>query len=273
MKILIATILITLLPYFQQDEVYHIIKVEGVIYIASTGKQVKQGDKIKPTDELEFASADASALVISNTRGKFTLQMPENDDFFDDSKLFAMADNAISPISGRPQVSTRSTFGAEITDLETYLGAEDFNIIGNELELKLSKTKYPIDENNYFLLRYKIDESPIKRKPEVKDQSIVFNKTQLLEGTNADVNKIEAVEIFQVNKNSNETEYITSVNLIFLDKDALVKEFEIILEILTEQSASKNEISEYLRNYFTDIYGNTDMNSLYIFINNLTSGL
>lgn len=271
MKILIAFCIMTLLPFAQQDEVYHIIKVEGTIYVASTRQKLKQGDKIKPSDQLEFATADASALVISNTAGKFTLQMPESDDIFGDDQLFAMADNAKTRIDGRPQVSTRSTFNAEVSDLKVYLGEDEFTIIGDELKIKLSKSEYPIDENSYFLLRYNIEGSNVTKKPEVQEQSIIINRTNVF--SNFDDDRITDVELFIVNKSTGDTQKITKFNLSFLDKAELEKEFEIIIEILKEQGSTKDQIIEYLRQYFVDIYGLTDMNTLNMFLSQITSGI
>ncbi|MBN1182896.1 MAG: hypothetical protein JXB49_11450 [Bacteroidales bacterium] len=268
MKALIISLIMIISPYFQQDEVYHVIKVEGTIYIASTNVQLKQGDKIKPTDQLRFASADASALVISNTRGKFTLQMPDDENIFDDSQLFAMADNAVSPVAGRPQLSTRNVFMAEVNKLEDYFGDEDFNIIGDELTIKLNKASYALDDNNYFLLKYKNGEEFVTKKPDVQNNSIILKRNQYLEKSG----KLESVEIYQVDKSSGSNEKITTVNLVFLNKMDLEQEFKIIVDILKEQGANKNEINDYLRDYFVDIYGKTDMNSLIILINKISSG-
>ena len=268
MKALIISLMMIITPFTQQDEVYHVIKVEGTIYVASTNVQLKQGDKIKPTDQLRFASADASALVISNTRGKFTLQMPDDENIFDDSQLFAMADNAISPISGRPQLSTRNVFMAEVSRLDDYFGDDDFNIIGDELTIKLSRAAYNLDDNNYFLLKYKKGDEFITKKPDVENNSIILRRTQYIEKSG----KLESVDIFQIEKSSGSSEKITTVNLVFLNKNDLEQEFKIIVDILKEQGANKNEINDYLRDYFTDIYGKTDINSLVILINKITSG-
>jgi len=255
---------------FGQAEVYNIIKVDGEIINRSTGKPLTPGDVIKPTDQLEFKSNYAMAIAISSTRGKFTIRLPEQDqDLFDNSQLLAMANTAASPIESRAQLSVRAVGVMEVKDLKKYLGIDNFYILGDKLSVRLSKTFYPLDENNFIVLTYQGKDKTVSKKLGFTGQTIDIDKNQIVSSPEDLVNgtTLPKVSVFKYDNLKKSSSLITQVNLVFLNSDQVKKEFEVIIPLLKEDKKSRSEAADYLRNYFYDIYGATDPDALFLLVN------
>jgi len=272
MKKLISIVIIVFFPLLAiaQNEVYHIIKVEGDITNLTTGKAVAAGDQIKPTDRLEFKNTYAKAIAISSTRGKFTLSMPEKqEDLFSNNRLLAMADNAASPIEGRTQLSTRAIGMTDIKDLKVYLGSPSFYIIGDKVTLRLSKNTYPLNENNFIILSYQGKREQVAKKLGYSGQMLDIEKSQIVADTE-DFDKGNTLNNVLISKYDNikkKSTLVTTVNFVFLDPDQVKQEFDLIVPLLKQDKKSRYEAVEYLKGYFNDVYGNTDQDALYLLIN------
>jgi len=263
---------IVMFAFQQANEFYHIIKVDGTIVNTSSGKNLVPGDNIKPTDRLEFKSPYATALVISNTRGKFTLKMPENKDLFDskaDTKLLAMADNAVSPIDSRGMLATRGIALAEVKDLKTYLGVDNFYLIGKTLSVKLNKTVYPMSENQFLVFTYNLKSQNQSKKIGFSNQYLNIDRDALIKSPEdlQQGNSIKEVQVYKFDKTANKNDLITKVNLVFLDEEKLKQEFDVVIPFLKDQNMDRLHVIDYLRSYFNDVYGNTDADVLFLTIN------
>jgi hypothetical protein len=273
MKSIVLILAAVMMIAFQQaNEYYHIIKVDGTIVNTSTGKNLVPGDNIKPNDRLEFKSPYATALVISNTRGKFTLKMPENKDLFDnkgDSKLLAMADNAVSPIDSRGMLATRGIGLAEVKDLKTYLGADNFFLIGKTLSVKLNKTVYPLSDNQFLVFTYNLKSQNQSKKIGFLNQELMIDRDALIKSPDdlQQGNALKDVQVFKFDKAANKSDLITKINLVFLDEEKVKQEFDVIVPFLKDQSMDRMHVIEYLKSYFNDVYGNTDAEVLFLTIN------
>ena len=263
---------ILMFAFQQANEFYHIIKVDGTIVNTSTGKNLLPGDNIKPTDRLEFKSPYATALVISNTRGKFTLKMPENKDLFDskaDTKLLAMADNAVSPIDSRGMLATRGIALAEVKDLKTYLGVDNFYLIGKTLSVKLNKTVYPMSENQFLVFTYNLKSQNQSKKIGFSNQYLNIDRDALIKSPEdlQQGNSIKEVQVYKFDKTANKNDLITKVNFVFLDEEKLKQEFDVVIPFLKDQNMDRLHVIDYLKSYFNDVYGNTDADVLFLTIN------
>jgi hypothetical protein len=262
---------IVMFAFQQTNEFYHIIKVDGTIVNTSSGKNIVPGDNIKPADKLEFKSPYATALVISNTRGKFTLKMPENKDLFDskgDSKLLAMAD-AVSPIDSRGMLATRGIGLAEVKDLKNYLGADNFYLIGKTLSVKLNKTVYPLSDNQFLVFTYNLKSQNQSKKIGFSNQYLNIDRDALIKSPEdlQQGNALKEVQVYKVDKAANKNDLITKFNLIFLDEEKLKQEFDVVIPFLKDQNMDRLHVIDYLKSYFNDVYGNTDADVLFLTIN------
>ncbi|MFW6218958.1 MAG: hypothetical protein ACOC2E_08595 [Bacteroidota bacterium] len=267
MKTLIIFILISLFNLYQGNEFYHIVRVDGEIINIATGQPLTTGDEIKPNDQLRFSSPYATAIALSNLRGKFTISMPENTDIFDDNQLLAMASSAVSPIGSRMQLSTRGIGGMAVKDFKNFLGEEDFYVIGNELSVKLDKNVYPMDENNFFVFVYQLNGEKKSKKIGYSGQEIKIEKHKLLEDMAIDSSTINSVQVYRYNKEKNKNVPVTTITMSFLDQSQLQREFTEVIDFLKTQELQRPEIMNYMQEYFRDIYGKTDNDKLFLFIN------
>jgi hypothetical protein len=271
-SILLILAAIMMFAFQQANEFYHIIKVDGTIVNNTTGKNLVPGDNIKPTDRLEFKSPYATALVISNTRGKFTLKMPENKDLFDnkgDSKLLAMADNAVSPIDSRGMLATRGIGLSEVKDLKTYLGVDNFYLIGKTLSVKLNKTVYPLTDNQFLVFTYSLKNQNQSKKIGFSNQYLNIDRDALIKSPDdlQQGNTIKEVQVYKVDKTTSKNDLITKFNLVFLDEEKLKQEFDVIIPFLKDQNMDRMHVVDYLKSYFNDVYGTTDTDVLFLTIN------
>jgi hypothetical protein len=271
-SILLILAAFVIFAFQQANEFYHIIKVDGTIVNTSTGKNLIPGDNIKPNDRLEFKSPYATALVISNTRGKFTLKMPENKDLFDnkgDTKLLAMADNAVSPIDSRGMLATRGIGLAEVKDLKTYLGTDNFYLIGKTLSVKLNKTVYPLSEKQFLVFTYNIKNQNQSKKIGFSNQYLNIDRDALIKSPDdlQQGNSIKEVQVYKVDKTADKNDLITKFNLVFLDEEKLKQEFDVIIPFLQDQNLDRMHVIDYLKGYFNDVYGTTDADVLFQTVN------
>ena len=256
----LAIPLILICTSFQADNFYNIIKVNGQIVNTSTGKSLGPGDKVKPSDNLQFDNRLANALAISSARGKFSLKVPEGADAFSDANLVAIADNAVSPIKSRNQLSTRSFGNGAVKDLKAYFGNDDFTIVGNTLQIKLDDATYPLNENSFIVFSYEQNGKQVSKKIGFFNQELKIEKEKLLSGT--DELHITSVTVYLYNKTTNSPVQITKFNLNFTQPESISKEFKAVADVLNNMSMTHDEKVKYLTDYFVDLYGQTDMNNL-----------
>jgi len=265
--IILALLLLSINAFSQTDELFNIIRINGKIYNISTGEDLNQGNTLKPQDKLNFESDQSSGIVISNLRKKYTLRMPYDLGVGDD--VFAIAELSLNPILSRGQLSTRGLMGPNgVKDLKTYLSEENFNIIGDEIDIHLDKNLYPLNDDKFIVFYYKINDMQVSKKVGFDKQYLNINKEKLLESNGEILNSdtLSYVSIYQYEKSTEETNLITQVNISFINKDNLRKEFLAIVPILKKQNYENEEIRQYLFEYFFDVYGNVDETQLNNFI-------
>ena len=274
MRTILIILSAALLFSFQQaNEFYHIIKVDGSIVNTATGKPLSPGDNIKPNDRLKFNSPYATALVISNTRGKFTLkyQSTESKDLFNDKKeLLAMADNAVTPIDSRGMLATRGIGLSEVRDLKNYFGPDNFYVIGKNLSVKLNKTVYPLNDNQYIVFSYPINNETKSKKVGFDNQYLKIDGdalASLSKDTGSGPATLKDISVYKLDKSANKSDLITKVNLVFLDEDKIKAEFDVIIPFLKDQKMDRFKVLDYLKSYFNDVYGSTDPDVLFTTIN------
>ena len=255
MKILIVLIFnLFFINGFMQTENYYIIRVKGEIFNKTTGKSLQQGDAVKATDKLIFKQKDAVALVISDSRGRFTLKFPEKKQEYDNA-LFVFVKTAL--VSNKQNhLSTRSVgLLSAISDLDTYFGNKVFNIIGDSLQISLSKHYYPLTHTDDVIARYEYGGQFESKKLSKKGQTIILSRNDFGVKLQGDV-LIKNVGLFKIDNLNKRKRQIGKLDLRFVDQKELAKEFKLISDKFDR--VNKEEILNLLKGYFYDIYGKTD---------------
>lgn len=274
MRTLALLVTAFLLFSFQQaTEFYHIIKVDGTIVNTATGKPLAPGDNIKPNDQLKFNSPYASALVISNTRGKFTLkyQSTESKDLFNDNKeLLAMANTTVTPIDSRGMLATRGIGISEVKDLKSYFGTENFYVIGNSLSVKLNKTAYPLNDKQGIVFSYSQEDKEQSKRIGFSNQYLKIVESDLVPGKmlkDTAEPVLKDINVYKIDDGGKKSENLTRMNLVFMNDQKLKDEFDVIIPFLKDQKLERFKVIDYLKSYFYDVYGRTDPDVLFMTIN------
>ena len=97
---------------------------------------------------------------------------------------------------------------------------------------------------------------------------LILEKEKLLEGKGKKIegNIINSIEVYQYEKSTEISEKITEFNLQFINKADLQNEFTAILPVLEELKMGQGEKQTYLLDYFGDVYGLTDQNTILKYI-------
>ncbi len=250
-----------------QTESYYIIKLKGEIYNQTSGKFLKQGDAIKADDKLKFEQKSAMALVLSDTRGRFTLKCPENVDESVDGLIVFVKSALIG--SQQNQLSTRSVATqSAIGHLDKYFGNDDFNVIGEESTVRLSKKSYPTYKGCKIVATYNIGENNFRKNISTKNQKMFLSRSTF-DLPAGEESLIEGVEIYKTNVSTNDENLITTANIRFIDKNELEKEFMTIINKFNDEQITKSKLRALIINYFTEFYGKTDELYLNEFVNQL----
>jgi len=248
---------------------YNVIQVNGDIFNVTNSEKLSQGNTLKPKDKLNFKT-DAFAYVISEARQKFLLRNPSTESA--DQDIFAYAELALSPIRSRGQLSTRGVISETgIKDFKTYLGNENFIIIGNQLDMLMDKNRYPLNNDKFIVFYYKLNNTEVSKKVGFTNQVLRIEKQKLQtsKGITTTSDTIPSVSVYAYSPSTKESELISKVNLRFINPEKLRNELLTVTEVLKKQQATTEEIKNYLSQYVFDIYGNIDEEQLKAFIDGL----
>lgn len=249
-----------------QTNKYNVIKVNGGIFNVTQSSELSQGNSFVDEDNMNFKQ-NSFAYVISNMRKKYMLRTPNIES--DDADIFSSANLALSPIRSRGQLSTRGAVSETgVKDFKTYLGIENFSIIGNQLEIPMDESRYPLNNEEFIVFHYDIKDAKISKKVGFNNQVLKIEKEKLKISNNNTLHSdtIQSVSVYKYKPLTDDYELITEINLCFLDSNTLKQELETILSIIKGDSMTPDDVEEYLKQYVIDIYGNMDDNQLDAFI-------
>ncbi|OQY04627.1 MAG: hypothetical protein B6I20_02715 [Bacteroidetes bacterium 4572_117] len=239
-----------------QTENYYVIKTKGDIYNETSSKNLVQGDAIKAGDKLKFTQKDAMALVISDNRGRFTIKYPDRIEE-SEGALTVFVKNALIA-NQQNRLSTRSVaIQSTVKHLDSYFGDNDFNVIGDKLVVKISKNYYPISRGYDIIARYFINDKEYGKELSATNQTMVLSRTKFELPGDKEV-YVEDVDIFKMNVTADEEDLISTINLRFIVKADLEKEFVTIINKFDDGRISKSKLKSLLVNYFNEFYGKTD---------------
>ncbi len=237
-----------------QTENYYIIKVKGDIFDETIGRNLKQGDAVKSTDKLIFKQQDAMAVVISDSRGRFTLKYPAEQNEYNDA-LYVFVKTALV-MSKQRQLSTRAIgISSTVSNLNNYFGYELFNIIGDTLLINLSEKYYPLNKGYDIMVVYEQNGKTYKKILERNNQTIMLSRKTFGLPAEGEV-YTGKISFYKINHNDGINTLLSETSFRFIDWNQLEKELNIIIEKF--YNGNKPELQSLLKDYFKDFYGKTD---------------
>lgn len=252
-----------------QTNKYNVIQINGDIFNVTQSSELSQGNSFEEEDNLNFKE-NSFAYVISNMRKKYMLRTPNIES--SNADIFSSANLALTPIRSRGQLSTRGAVSETgVKDFKTYLGIENFNVIGDLLEIPLDKSRYPLNNDEFIVFHYNINDNKVSKKVGFNNQVLKIEKEKLKnsKGNLLNTDTIQSIGVYKYQPLTGESELLTEINLCFINPNKLKAELETILPILSGQNMTPKEIDDYLKQYVIDIYGNMDDNQLDSFIGSI----
>ena len=244
-KILVLLFVIGLANLYAQD--YRVIKVDGSILYKKNDNPLIKGNQFTDGEEFLFKTNSSRAAVIRPGKGRFILK-PDNSDL-------AYAKANLAPAMSN--MSSRSGALINKVDLENYLSG-DFVII-DQVKLKLNKTVFPMNENQFFYISYMYKGERIDKLLAYHEDTLIINQAELLkvDGKSILNPEITRMELKYMNKSENNGRItVSSFNPVFPDKALLKEEVQIIIDSSTDKN-KEEKIKEALM-YINDFYGKTD---------------
>ena len=247
----------------QQADKFYVVKVSGDITNTITGELISQGDEILSTDLVEFSNKNAYALIVGDKSERYKLKAPdlvlESDGAFKD-----LVKNTIEK-SGRVRIKTRGIItNADIKDLKEFLGEDEFTVIGNSLNVQLSKQTF-LDKS--VLVKYDKNGEIIDK--ELIDEDYKLNLSRKNMGVkNAGEVKLYHVEFFE-KEDATGIRKITRIDFNFVDETAIKDELITIIGVYSKKNFDKIQMKNFLMEYFVDFYGNTHLYTLSEFVDQL----
>jgi hypothetical protein len=238
--IMMSIMLLSAVRVFSQVN-YRVIKVNGSIIYVRTGNNMTQGDVFKDDETLSFQTPNSRAAVINPTSGRFILS-PDNYENLSSAKTnFAPA---------MSNLSTRGGIINNMIDLQNQF-SEDIVIIC-EAGYYLNPYKFPMNENQFFFLKFKYNGEEINKKLSFDQNKLLLSREEILKVDQMPIKDIDSPDVSLYYYNNGTPEFINDFRLVLPDISQLDTELKIILDESPGKSFNQkvNDISGYIFEFY-----------------------
>jgi len=220
---------------------YRVIKVNGRIIYVRTGNSMTQGDVFTEDEDLSFQTPNSRAAVINPGSGRFILS-PDNYE-----NLSSAKSNFLPAMSN---LSTRGGIINNITDLQNQFS--DDMVILCKAGYFLNPYKFPMNENQFFFLKFEYKGEEINKKLLCEQNKLIFSREEILKVDQMPIKEIDKPDIGFYYYNNGPAEYISDFRLVLPDLEILNAELKIILDESPGKSFNQkiNDISGYLFEFY-----------------------
>lgn len=224
---------------------YKVIKVNGTIVLRDKGVSLETGTVFSDKEDLLFRSEDATASVINSQKGRLILSSKNHD-------LTASNSNFLPPMYN---ISSRA--GGNLSnsvDMENHFSGK--YVVLDRQKLVIDDSAYPMDNNNFFFLRYLFKGEDINKKLDFSGDTLIIDKKNLYTVDGAPIPSPDKTSINLYYRKGKESILINKFDLIFPDTDQLKKEVKVILDETENKSANQkiDEVESYIFQEYGKIY-------------------
>jgi len=256
-KIIIVSLLILAVNILFAQQ-YRVIRVDGTILLKKNNSPLKKGSVVSPNEEFIFKSPNARAAVILPGKGRYVLQADNSDDVYAKAKLAPAMSN----------ISSRSGAINNKVALSNYFDGK--YVIIDKVKIKIPKTEFPMDDNNFFYIKYKYKGETVNKKLSHIDDTLIIDRSQLLTVDNKPIPNpyISDMELIYLSKDREKGNvkniFINKFSPVFPKSEELKEEVAIILESMSDKSREQkiNEVFSFIN----DFYGKPDKKNLEIWL-------
>ncbi len=245
LALLIAQIVSSQVPF-------KVITVNGEIVATKANVTLENGIEIYSDDNFDFRKPNSRAAMINAERGRVVLTEQNATDAFSKA-AFAPA---ISSISSRAASAT------SMFDLKAMFS--DKLLIIESLDLKVTPDEFPMKDQNFFFIRYKLEEETINKRLQFRSDTLIIDRKELftIDGEYKENVDVKEMSIYYYRKNDGKTEsiLINSFEPVFVSVNHIKPEIDIIIQEFQGKPfvTILSEVFDYLNSF----YGKVDRNYL-----------
>ena len=241
-----AFILISLA--FVQAERYYVTFIKGAVILKKTGKPLKVGDALLPTDALVFKESSGKVSCISPGKGRFDISAAKISRGSKNELLAVLKSNLV-PSTGTYRLSTRSLMFEGYDPKSYFVSGETGNrvllIKGEALPILPS---YKMDNEHFFFLQYVSNGKTLTKKLTHTEKGVIFTE-DAFSGNPSSVKFCYQEQTSSGPRSSMLAEFVP----VLASKEELRQEARLI----TTHSgiADKKKLKEYITGHVFDNYG------------------
>lgn len=261
-KLISSILFIFIIGSLNAQELYHVMNVKGLIKVKSSNEELKPGLKISENEKVIFESANAAALIMSPSQGRFVLKPQE------DVALDSYTEFVVSEVIGLSTRRTSSRAGLVNSGIELQKKFEDqpILIIGDEMKIFINSNAYEMNDRNFFYIDYTYKGEVIHKKLDFNNDTLIFNKENIFTVEGIDSINIEETSNFILFYYDTQQEKSTlgyKFEPIFVTNEDLKIEVDILLSILEEKKLSNKKIIEEVEVYVSEAYCTPEKSDLF----------
>jgi hypothetical protein len=241
-----ALFILTISVSGQND--YTVIKVNGTIMVKQRNVSLETGTVFSVKEDLDFKTDDATAAVINPQRGRLILTNRSHD-------LNAATTNYLPPMYN---MASRGGSLNNNNDLTSHFSGR--YVVLNRQKIVIDKKSFPMNNENFFFLRYQYKGEEINKKLEFSADTLIIDKKTLFAVDGNPIPSSDNTSIKLYYRKGKESLFISQFDLIFPDMNQLAKEISIILEQIKQKST--NEKIAEAGSFISEFYGTISKESL-----------
>lgn len=222
---------------------YKVITVQGKILFEKSRVEMKRGDSYITGTALDFLTNKSRAAIINHDFGRFVLSGNTKGKL----QILPAANN----------ISSRGGAILNIVDLKKHFS--DRYLVLKKSEIQIGNQSFPMDENNFFYLKFKHDGEKIAKRLSHEGDFLILDKEEIFKIDGKPIPVEEKEMTLYYRKNGKGTK-ISTFTPIFPNNDVLIEEVSVILEIVEDETDEK-KISE-ITSFLIEFYGNPHNDNL-----------
>jgi len=251
MKKHLLLLLVVCLALFQaQAQDYKVIHVNGTIVKQSTKSNLTRGTAFGEKEKFQYKTTDARAVVINTKKGqRYILKGTTADAGYHNANLTPSASNISSRAGG---LNNR-------LDLQNHFNGK-YVIVG-ELKVVINSAAFPMDNNNFFFIRYVYKGEKIDKQLYHNKDTLIIIRDSLLQVDhkpirNEDITEMQLIYATKADGKYHFTVISSTFYPVFPEEKTLKEEVKILVDAMKGQS--DDEIIKAIASYISDVYGKSN---------------
>ncbi len=233
---------------FVQTEHYYVTFIKGTVLLKKTGKPVKIGDALLPTDVLIFKDNSGKVSCISPGKGRFDISAAKLSGGSKNELLAVLRSNLV-PSTSTYRLSTRSLMFEGYDPKSYFVSPETHNriLLFRDEALQIAPA-YKLDNANFFFIQYVSDGKTVTKKLAHTDKGVIFS--------DADFSDIVAEVKFCYQEQTTtgpRSAMLAEFVPVLAGKEELKQEAKLIAS--HSGIADKKKLKEYITSHVFDNYG------------------